>query len=95
MLSDGYKKRAHLHPTHVLPAVRPRDGPAFSVGSSVRLADAHCQLLEYIIEQLKIGQLHRVDTYILAQLEHDKLPRGCLSRRKHVPVSLRRLDAWC
>jgi hypothetical protein len=76
--------------THVLPAVRAHDGPPLSFGSSVRLGDAHCKLLEHAIEELKIGQVHRVDAYILAQLDHDELRRGCRSSQKHVPVSDRR-----
>jgi hypothetical protein len=85
---------AYLHPTHVLPDVRANDRPSLRI-SNIRLRDANRKLLEHTTEELKIGQLHRVDPDILAQLDDDELRLRSRARRQHVAVPLRRQDARC
>ena len=83
---------AYLYPTHVLPDVRADDRPSLRI-SNIRLSDANRKLLEDSTKKLKIGQLHRVDPNILAQLDDDELRLRSRARRQHVTVPLRRQDA--
>ena len=85
---------AYLYPTHVLPDVRTDDRPSLRI-SNIRLSDANRKLLEDTTKKLKIGQLHRVDPNILAQLDDDELRLRSRARRQHVAVPLRRQDARC
>jgi hypothetical protein len=78
----------HLHPTHVLPNVRPDDGPSLRVRRNVRLRDADRKLPKHATKKFKIRELHRIDADVLAQLDDDE-PRPRATRRKHVPVPLR------
>ena len=86
------RTKAHLHPTHVLPDVRPDDGPSLSVGRRIRLCDADRKLPKHAAEKLEIGELDRVDANVVAQLDDDELWARRVARREHVPVPLRRQD---
>ena len=91
-MKTHHRTTAHLHPTHVLPDVRPDDGPPLSVGRSIRLCDANRKLPEHAAEKLEIGELDCVDPNVVAQLDDDELWSRCVARREHVPVPLRRQD---
>lgn len=77
------EQKAHLYTSSVLPSVRPGGDPA----TRIRLCDAHREILEHPTEELIVRQLHRIDSDVVAQLDHDELVL-LVARTEHVPVLL-------